>query len=293
MGTLLGIDLGTSGLKAAVFGFDGTLLGLGRATSEYLSGPAGWAEQDPRSWWAGCCTAVQTALARAAIGAADVTAVGVCGFHHCPVFLDADGVPVRPTIVTHDSRLAGSLADLDRSGILDELVQISGSRVMTGHFPPIYHLGKTRDPQRLEGTRWILLAKDYLRFRLTGEIGTELCDASGTNLVAMPEQDWSDSLCSLLDVPRHQLPKIGRSTEVAGCITPEAAQATGLRAGTPVVYGGGDSHCALVGLGVVGSGEAGLLLGTNSTLRASFVGLVKPLEQMVWIQQHVVPDRLS
>jgi xylulokinase len=293
MRLLLGIDLGTSGLKAAIFDLDGTLLGLGRATNQYVAGPAGWAQQNPRTWWAGCCKAVQAAVAQAAANAAEVTAVGVCGFHHCPVLLDAEGAPVRPTIVTHDSRLGDSLADLDRSGILEEVVRISGSRVMTGHFPPIYYLVWKQDSVGLENTRWILLAKDYLRFRLTGQIGTELCDATGTNLIAMPEQDWCDALCSLLHVPRHKLPEIGRSSQVAGYITAEAAQATGLRSGTPVVYGGGDSHCALVGLGVVGSGEAGLLLGTNSTLRASFDWPVKPSEHVVWIQQHVVADRFT
>ncbi|NIV40242.1 MAG: hypothetical protein GWN58_65830, partial [Anaerolineae bacterium] len=211
----------------------------------YLAGPTGWAEQDPRTWWSGCCEAVQIALARACVKASSLAAVGVCGFHHCPVFLDAGGSPVRPTIVTHDDRLGESLADLERSGVLEDVVRISGSRVMTGHFPPIYHLVRSRDPQVLETTHWILLAKDYLRFRLTGQIGTELCDATGTNLIAMPEQDWSADLCSLLQVPRHKLPEIGRSNQIAGYVTSEAAGATGLESGTPVVYGGGDSHCAL------------------------------------------------
>jgi xylulokinase len=233
------------------------------------------------------------ALAQAEVKADGVGAVGVCGFHHCPVFLDAEGVPVRPTIVTHDGRLGESLADLDRSGVLEDVVRISGSRVMTGHFPPIYQLVRTHDPRTVKKTRWILLAKDYLRFQLTGQIGTELCDATGTNLIAMPEQDWSADLCSLLKVPRRKLPKIGHASQVAGDVSPKAARATGLEAGTPVVYGGGDSHCALVGLGVIGSGEAGLLLGSNSTLRASFEGLVKPLQEMVWIQQHVAPRRFT
>lgn len=293
MKALLGIDLGTSGLKAAVFGLDGKLLGMGRAANEYVAGPEGWAEQDPRTWWMGCCGAIERALHVARIDAAAVAAIGVCGFHHCPVFLDAGGEPTRPTIVTHDRRLAQSLAELAQSGVLQQVVELSGSRVMAGHLPPIYHLVRTREPQVLKKTRWILLAKDYLRYRLTGEIGTELCDATGTNLIAMPEQVWSDSLCSLLKVARHKLPRIGRSSQVAGTVTREAARATGLKTGTPVVYGGGDSHCALVGMGVAGSGEAGLLLGTNSTLRASFAGLVKPLEQMVWIQQHVLPGRFT
>ncbi|HNS50746.1 MAG TPA: FGGY family carbohydrate kinase [Anaerolineae bacterium] len=290
---LVGIDLGTSGLKAAVFHPDGALLGLGRATNRYEAGPAGWAEQDPRMWWAGCCEAVRVALAGAGVRAGQVGGVGVCGFHHCPVFLDEQGSPVRPTVVTHDGRLAESLAGLERSGVLAEVARLSGSRVVTGHFPPIYHLVRSRDAQALEQTRWILLAKDYLRFRLTGVIGTELCDATGTHLVAMPGQEWCVELCALLGVPRDKLPAIGRASEVAGYVTVEAARDTGLETGTPVVYGGGDSHCALVGLGVAGSGEAGLLLGTNSTLRASFAGPVTPPEQALWVQQHVVEGRFT
>ena len=289
MPSLLGIDLGTSGLKAALFDLEGTLLGLGRAPNRTLPGPVGWAEQDPRAWWAGCCQAVRHALAQAARPAGDVAAVGVCGFHHCPVFVDGAGEPVRPTIVTHDCRLGASLGDLQQSGILEDVARISGSRVTTGHLPVIVHLVRTLDAGALDRTRWILLAKDYLRLRLTGEVGTELCDATGTHLIAMPAQSWSDELCSLLQLPRSKLPEIGRSEQVAGTVTADASQATGLRAGTPVVYGGGDSHCALLGLGITGSAEAGLLLGTNSTLRASFAGLVRPLEEMVWIQQHVVP----
>jgi xylulokinase len=209
------------------------------------------------------------------------------------VFLDDAGNPVRPTIVTHDNRLGGSLADLAQDGTLAEVERISGSRVMTGHFPPIYHLVRTQDAHRLDAARWILLAKDYLRYRLTGRLGTEICDATGTNLIAMPQTEWSDRLCTLLQVPRDKLPAIGLPAQVAGQVTRAAAKATSLQPGTPVVYGGGDSHCALVGLGVVGSGEAGLLLGTNSTLRASFEGLVKPQEQVTWVQQHVVPGRFT
>jgi xylulokinase len=286
---LLGIDLGTTGLKAVVFDLGGSPLGRGFATNTYISGPPGWAEQDPRTWWKGCCEAVQAALAESRVNPANIAGVGLCGFHHCPVFLDADGEPVRPTIVTHDSRLGESLADLQHSGILDEVVNISGSRVMTGHFPPIYNYVQKDDGKALEETRWIVLAKDYIRYRLTGVIGTEICDATGTNLIAMPDQRWSDALCGLLGVPTEKLPDIGISSHVFGEVTGQAAQASGLRAGTPVVYGGGDSHCALVGLGVVGSGEVGLLLGTNSTLRASFRGFVKQAEYTVWSQQHVVP----
>jgi len=289
MRLLLGIDLGTSGLKAVVFDLDGNPLGKGLTANEYVTGPAGWAEQDPRMWWAGCCKAILSALAESRAHPGNIAGIGVCGFHHIPVFLNAEGEPTRPSIVTHDQRLGDSLEDLRRSGILDQVVGLSGSRVMTGHFPTIYHYLLKNDQGALEEARWILLAKDYLRFKLTGKIGTEACDATGTNLIAMPGQEWSESLCQLLQVPLEKLPPIGASSQVFGCVTQQAAQATGLQAGTPVVYGGGDSHCALVGLGVIGSGEVGMLLGTNSTLRASFGSFVPDLEHSVWAQQHVVP----
>ena len=291
--SLLGIDLGTTGLKAVIFDLSGRPLGQGFAPNQYLPAAQGRAEQDPRDWWAGCCRAIQAALAKSGVNAGDIAGIGVCGFHHCPVFLNAEGEPSRPTIVTHDPRLGGSLAALEQSGVLAAMVQLSGSRVMTGHFPPIYHLVQTHDRRALEETRWLLLAKDFLRYRLTGEIGTEICDATGTHLVAMPGEDWSDTLCELLQVPQEKLPKIGRPTQVAGHVTSEAAEATGLKPGTPVVYGGGDSHCALVGLGITGSGEVGMLLGTNSTLRASFKGSINPGPHMVWSQQHVVPGRFT
>jgi xylulokinase len=290
---LLGIDLGTTGLKAVVFDLGGRPLGRGLATNTYLSGPPGRAEQDPRTWWKGCCEAVRAALAASEVNPANIAGVGVCGFHHCPVFLNAAGEPARPTIVTHDDRLGESLADLEHSGILDQVIETSGSRVMTGHFPPIYHYVLRNDRKALEETRWILLAKDYIRYKLTGVIGTEICDATGTNLIAMPAQDWCDPLCRLLGVPQEKLPDIGVSSQVVGEVTKEASHASGLKAGTPVVYGGGDSHCALVGLGVIGSGEVGLLLGTNSTLRASFRGFVRQPEHIVWAQQHVLPGRYT
>lgn len=291
---LLGIDLGTTGLKASLFNVDGALLGKGYAPNSYLPGHQGWAEQDPRAWWTGCCDAIHAALAESRISSEDIAGISVCGFHHCPVFLDQDAEPARPTIITHDNRLAESLEELVQQGIATDIARTSGSIVTTGHFPPIYHYLFQHERQTLDRTRWILLAKDYLRFKLTGKIGTEICDATGTHLIAMPEQQWSSSICTLLHVPQEKLPEIGVSSGIAGEISAQAARETGLRAGTPVAYGGGDSHCALLGLGVIGSAEVGMLLGTNSTLRASFQGVVRSSgDYIVWKQQHVVPGRFT
>ena len=290
---LLGIDLGTTGLKAAIFQPDGQLAGLGYTSNSYIQGPRGHAEQDPRTWWTGCCSAIHKALSLSGIASQEISGVSLCGFHHCPVFLDESGEPARPTIVTHDRRLRHSLEDLTQRGVADEITEISGSAVTTGHFPPIYHYLAQHEPQTLAKTRWIMLAKDYLRFKLTGRIGAEICDATGTHLIAMPAQEWSPALCSLLNVPPEKLPAIHQSTDIAGELTSKAAGETGLTPGTPVVFGGGDSHCALVGLGVIGSAQVGMLLGTNSTLRTSFLGFVKAIAPQVWKQQHVVADRFT
>jgi sugar (pentulose or hexulose) kinase len=129
---LLGIDIGTTGLKASVFGFRGSLTGRGYAANQYLSGPAGCAEQDPKTWWVGACQAIQTALNDSGVGSGRIVAIGVCGFHHCPVFLDSQGEPSRRCIVTHDVRLSESYDDLGRQGILEAVTKSSGSLVTTG-----------------------------------------------------------------------------------------------------------------------------------------------------------------
>ena len=292
-GILLGVDLGTSGLKLAAVDPSGEILAQSYRSAADLPRPPGQAEQDPNQWWQSLCSATGEVLEQDGIEAASILAVGVCGFHHCPVFLDADGRPARPSVLLHDDRLPASRAELAAAGVLAEVESISRSMVSAAHFPPIFHFVKTHDGEALGRTRWILLAKDYLRYRLTGEIGTEICDATGTNLVSAGEACWSPRLCELLGVEPELLPPIGRADEIAGEVTGVAARETGLPEGTPVVYGGGDSHCALLGLGCVDNGDTGMLLGTNSTLRTVFDRFVSHPRLRLWVQHHVVPDRYS
>ena len=289
MKCLLGIDLGTSGLKAAVFDLQGNQLAKGYAHNRYLASTAGSAEQDPDAWWQGCCQAVQAALKSTKTDARQVVGVGVCGFHHCPVLVGKHGEPVRPCIVSHDQRMQETLERLRESGIAKRVMELTGSLVAGGHFPVIYSYLREHEGSSIRASRWIMLAKDYLRYKLTGQVGTELCDATGTHLVALPEKNWSPELLDLLQVERGKLPEIASAERVCGSVNSSAAKLTGLKAGTPVAFGGGDSHCALLGLGVVEPGQVGLLLGTNSTLRITFDTLRKLANPPVWVQNHVVP----
>lgn len=289
MNFLLGIDLGTSGLKAVLFDLKGNIVGRGYSANRYISIERGAAEQDPESWWQGCCKAIRDALKQRRIAPSKIAAIGVCGFHHCPVFLSKSGTPVRPTIVTHDKRLEESLKDLADSGVLAHIMEQTGSRVTIGHFPPIYHYVLDHEPEVIKASQWIILAKDYLRYKLTGVIATELCDATGTHLIAMPEQEWSEPLCDLLQIQKDKLPEIGRADQICGEVTKKASEQSGLPQGIPVVFGGGDSHCALVGLGIIDTAQIGLVLGTNSTLRVTYRDFTKMKDPPVWVQQHVVP----
>lgn len=280
---LLGIDLGTSGVKAAVFDAGGALLGSHHHAHVELPG----AEQDPRTWWDGACDVIRGALAKANLTGDDVATVGVCGFHHCPVLLDANGEPARPAMLLHDPRLHASRESLEASGALKQIHERTRSMVSAGHFPPIYHHIREHDADALRRARWIVLCKDYLRYRLTGAIATDPCDATGTNLIEPGETTWSPRLCALLGVDPDCLPPIQPSAAVAGDVTTDAARATGLRAGTPVAVGGGDSHCGLLGLGCVAPGDTGMLLGTNSTLRTVFDRFVADPQCRTWVQRHV------
>ncbi|MFC1736392.1 FGGY-family carbohydrate kinase [Candidatus Hydrogenedentota bacterium] len=288
---LIGIDLGTSGLKASVFDETGNLLGQAYRQATYLPGPAGHMEQRPEQWRDDMYSALREVLALESVKPGEIAGIGICGLQHCPVFLDKDGNSSRSVIQLHDQRLARSREELAESGVLGRIEKSTRSMVSAAHFPPIFHYVEQHDPDGLGRTRWILLAKDYLRFTLTGEIGTEICDASGTNLIGAGESDWSTELCDILSVPIECLPPISLPTDTAGELSKAAAEASGLPAGTPVVYGGGDSHCALLGLGCIDNGDTGLLLGTNSTLRTVFDRFVSHPEIKLWGQRHIIPGR--
>lgn len=291
--TLLGIDIGTSGLKASLFDESGGLLAQAYRPSTYLRLPDGQMEQQPEQWWKNLCSAMGEIFKNPEVSPASIAGIGLCGFHHCPVFVKENGEPAREVIILHDNRLSESRRDLEWSGALQDIENLTRSMVSAGHFPPIFHYVATREPEWLKNTRWILLAKDYLRFRLTGRIATEICDATGTNLIEPGQNVWSDRLCRILSVPASLLPPIGMSSDIAGSVTDAAAEQTGLVIGTPVVYGGGDSHCALLGLGCIKDGDTGLMLGTNSTLRTVFTKFVSHPRIKLWVQHHVVPDQYS
>ena len=291
MDCLLGIDLGSSGVKAAVFGADGTCLGTGAAKIERLKDqPLGRDLHDARDWWRQSVLAGREALADISCDH-DLRGIACCGFHHVPVFLDGSAEPAMPVVMMHDCELPASRERLREDGRLQALHEATRSFVSAAHFPSIAEESRRSFAREWQEVRHVLLAKDYLRYRLTGELGTEICDATGTNLIRFGGDEWSVELAQSLKIKPEWLPAISQSSDKAGELSSAAAGELGIEPGVPVYYGGGDSHCGLLGLGCIEAGSSAILLGTNCTLRTVFDRATYDPQTRLWAQRHVVGQR--
>ena len=274
MGYLLGFDVGTTGTKALLIDETGKI--VARATVEYpLSTPRpNWAEQDPSDWWQATIQATGRVLAEADISGEQVDAVGLSGQMHGSVFLDGTDEVIRPAILWCDQRTAAQCAWITETVGETDLIKETCNPVLTGFTAPKIIWLRQNEPENYARLRKVLLPKDYIRFKLTGEYATEVSDASGTSLLNVPERRWSQLILDRIDLPLEFLPQVYESSEITGTITSEAAQLTGLSAGTPVVGGGGDQAAGAVGNGIV---ETGVVSSTTGTSGVVFAYLDEPL----------------
>ena len=263
---LLGIDVGTSGTKTVLF--DVTGKAIADAVQEYpLYQPQnGWAEQDPADWWHAVCATTQTVLKCSGVDAKQIAGIGISGQMHGLVLLDADGTVLRRSILWCDGRTTQECAEFTQRVGAKRLIQIAANPALEG-----FTAGKILWVQKHEPEIWnqcahVLLPKDYIRYCLTGLFATEVSDASGMNLLDVGKRCWSEELLEAASVSKSQVAQMYESCEVTGCVTEQAAMATGLAAGTVVVGGAGDNAAAAVGTGVVESGKAFATLGTSGVI---------------------------
>lgn len=258
----LGLDLGSSSLKALLLSADGALLAQASAPYGTRAPLAGAAEQDPDDWWRAAVSATRAALAQA--GSVDVRGIGLSGQMHTFVLLGADGASVRPAITWMDTRAAPLLQEIarriDAHALRDELA----NPVVVGLTLPPLHWLQRFEPASLAAARALLSAKDYLRYRLTGRVGAEPTDASATLLFDVPRRRWSQATCEAFGLDPALLPALGESGERAGDLADEAAAQLGLPAGVPVAFGAGDAQAAAVGMGSLQPGDAQLMVGTGA-----------------------------
>ena len=265
---LLGVDLGTSGTKTVLFDVNGQA--VASETVEYpLHQPQnGWAEQAPEDWWDAARTTIRSVIEQSGVNAADIKGLGISGQMHGLVLLDADGNVLREAILWCDGRTQEECDEITNTIGRERLIQITANPALTGFTAGKILWVRKHEPELWAKVRHILLPKDYVRFKLTGEYASEMSDASGTNLLDVPNRCWSKEILDALNIDDNLMPRLTESSDVAGYITSEAAQVTGLVPGTPVAGGAGDNAAAAVGTGVVVEGKAFTTIGTSGVVFA-------------------------
>jgi xylulokinase len=262
----LGIDVGTSGVKAVLVDLSGDVVAAAATPLTLQTPQPGWAEQDPDAWWGACVESIRGLIENRS---ASVAAVGISGQMHSSVFLDRDGEVIRPALLWCDGRTTAECREIEqRVGGEDRLRDLASNPALEGFTLPKVLWLKNNEPAAFDRLATVLLAKDYIRYRLTGELATEPSDASATLMYDTANLQWSDAIMRAVGLSASILPPVGGSSEVLGRVRADASRATGLAVGTPVVGGGADNACGAAGVGVVAPGEAVASWGTSGTLLA-------------------------
>ena len=265
---VIGIDLGTSGTKTVLFDREGRVIASALVEYPLYQERNGWAEQDPQDWWDAACQTLRQVTAESGVAPEDIKGVGISGQMHGLVMLDKEGKVLRRSIIWCDQRTAAQCEEITQRVGKERLIQITANPALTGFTASKILWVRENQPELYARCAHILLPKDYVRYRLTGEFATEVSDASGMQLLDVPRRQWSQEVLEKLGIDPALLGKVYESPEVTGEITKEAAALTGLKAGTPVVGGAGDNAAAAVGTGVVRDGKAFTTIGTSGVVFA-------------------------
>jgi len=288
---LLGIDLGTSSLKAAVLDTNGRLLAAAGQEYGITSPHPGWAEQDPALWYQAARVAVRQAMQQSGACASDVLAVSLAGQMHTLVCVDSSGHPLRSAILWADQRSAPQVDVLCRQIGSENLAAWAGNPLAAGFTLPSWMWLRDNDPEIARRTRWLLQPKDYLRYRLTGEIGTEPSDASATLLFDPHDRAWSWPLLEIAGLSPDQLPPLHASAGICAGLTRQAAADLGLRAGTPVIFGGSDQAVQALGQGVIEPGQVSSTIGSGGQWFAPLAQPEHDAQLRLHLFCHVLPER--
>ena len=257
--TLVGLDVGTSGLKGIAISPEGEVLAAASESYELSTPRPGWAEQDPDDW----ARAARSCLAQLPPGE-----VGLSGQMHGLVVLDGDGDVIRPAMLWNDQRTAEQCAEIESRLGLERLIALTGNRALTGFTAPKLLWLREHEPAAYGRIRHVLLPKDYVRYRLDGRLATDAADASGTLLFDVADRRWSEEVCAELEIPLEWLPPVSESTEIGAA---------------------GDQAAAAVGLGIISPGDVSVVLGTSGVVFAPLPAYRADREARVHVFCHAVP----
>ncbi|HET9613357.1 MAG TPA: xylulokinase [Candidatus Limnocylindrales bacterium] len=288
---VLGIDVSTTATKAVLVDEAGTVVGVGAAAYGYDVPRPLWSEQDPELWWTGTIDAVRSVLASTGVAAESIVAIGLTGQMHGLTLLDDADRVLRPAILWNDQRTAAECDAIRDAVGAARLIEITGNDALTGFTAPKLVWVRDHAPEVWAQVAHVLLPKDFVRLRLTGDHAVDVADGAGTLLFDLRARTWSPIVLDALGIDRAWLPATFEGPTVTGVVTATAAAATGLRAGTPVVAGGGDQAANGVGVGAVAPGETALSLGTSGVVFAPTDRPIVEPHGRVHAFCHAVPGR--
>ena len=285
----LGIDTSTTGSKALVIDERGRVIAVASSPHTLQTPRPLWSEQDPREWWEAVSASIRSVLEQAGISGDAIGAVGLTGQMHGLVLLDEAGSVLRPAILWNDQRTQSQCDEIHARLGREKFIQVTGNVALTGFTAPKILWVKENEPEVYARAKHVLLPKDYIRLKLTGEYAMDKADGAGTVLFDLKARDWSDEVLSALEIPREWMPRTFEGPEFTGYVTEEAATLTGLKAGTPVAAGGGDQAAQAVGVGAVKPGIVGLTVGTSGVVFATTPSALIEPEGRLHAFCHAVP----
>jgi xylulokinase len=287
--SVLGLDVSTTATKAVILDRSGAVRSSAAVEYPFQTPHQRWSEQDPNVWWSSAVRAIRTAIDQA--GGDEVEAVGLAGQMHGLVALDAQDRVLRPAILWNDQRTEAECDEIRDVLGRARLIAITGNDALPGFTAPKLLWVRRHEPDVWSRIAHVLLPKDLVRLRLTGDHAVDGADGAGTLLFDLAARDWSDEVVGALGIDSSWLPRTYEGPDVTGSVTREAAEATGLRAGTPLVAGGGDQAATAVGVGAVEPGVVSVSLGTSGVVfTATDAPRVEP-EGRLHAFCHSVPER--
>jgi len=267
---VLGLDVGTGGTRAVVIDEAGRVVASATEEHEPFASPSiGWAEQRPEDWWRAAGIAIRKALGEGKVRSDQIVCVGFSGQMHGAVMLDSAGEVVRPALIWCDVRTEKQCLELNQRIGRDRLIQLTCNPALTNFTLTKLLWVRENEPENWQRVRSVMLPKDYVRFRLTGERATDVADASGMLMLDVARRRWSGEVLQAVGIDPALLPALYESPEVCGKVSDKGAVASGLAAGTPVVAGAGDQAAGATGMGIVRPGAVSATIGTSGVVFAA------------------------
>lgn len=286
----LGLDIGTSAVKALLMDKNGEIVAENSESYPLYTPNPGWAEQNPEDWWQASQKVIKDLIEENEIKAEDIKAISFSGQMHSSVFLDQKMEVIRPAILWSDTRTSKECREIEkRVGGIEELTKLVSNPALEGFTAAKILWLRNNEPENYKKVKKVLLPKDYIRYKLTGELGMDLSDAAGTLLCDVKAEDWSEEIMELLEIDQEIMPPVLKSVDIVGNITEKAAELTALSTETKVVAGGADNACGAVGSGIIKAGRVMASLGSSGVVVAQTDKPEADPEGRVHLFNHAVP----